>query len=126
VAHGTFRVSNESPRVPVALLPNSTAGVPILVGFHNKDLVAAGSSGSVTITQFTLATSAGTNVPGVIMGGPNVKGTNVNADTELTDFGVFIPASPLAAGTYKVTLNATISGGRALTLNTWAFSVAAP
>ena len=126
VAHGTFRVSNESPRVPSALLPNSTAGVPILVGFHNKDLVAAGSSGSVTITQFTLATSAGTAVPGVIMGGPNVKGTNVNADSELTDFGVFIPASPLAAGTYKVTLNATISGGRALTLNTWSFSVAAP
>ena len=126
VAHGTFRVSNESPRVPASLLPNATAGVPILVGFRNKDLVAAGSSGTATITQFTLANSAGTAVPGVIMGGPNVKGTNVNADSELTDFGVFIPSSPLAAGTYTVTLHATISGGRALSLSTWSFSVAAP
>ena len=126
VAHGTFHVSNESPRVPTSLLPNPTAGVPILVSFHNKDLVAAGSGGTATITQFSLATSAGVAVPGVIMGGPNVKGSNVNNDAELTDFGVFIPSSPLAAGTYRVTLNATISGGRALSLTSWTFTVAAP
>ena len=123
VAHGTFRVSNESPRVPISLLPNSTAGVPILVGFRNQDEVAGGK---VTITQFSLANAAGAAVPGVILGGPNVSGTNVNADADLADFGVFIPASPLAAGTYTVTLHATISGGRALALTTWSFTVAAP
>ena len=33
VAHGTFHVSNESPRVSATLLPNATAGTPVVVGF---------------------------------------------------------------------------------------------
>jgi hypothetical protein len=124
VAHGTFHVSNESPRVSASLLPAATAGVPILVGFRNQDVVAGGR---VTIAQFTLATAAGAPVPGVILGGSDVSGTGVNADATLdSSFAVFVPASPLAAGTYTVTLHASISGGRALALSNWSFNVAAP
>jgi len=124
VAHGTFRVANESPRVSTTLLPNATAGTPIVVGFRNQDVVAGGT---VTITRFSLADASGATVPGVILGGAGVGGTNVNADSDagLEDFGVFVPSSPLAAGSYTVTLQASISGGRALALSTWSFTVAA-
>ena len=123
VAHGTFRVSNESPRVSIALLPNATAGTPVVVGFRNQDVVAGGA---VTITQFSIATSGGAAVPAVILAASGVTGTNVNADGDLdSDFAVLVPASPLAAGTYTVTLHATISGGQAISLTTWSFTVAA-
>ena len=128
VAHGTFHVSNESPRVSTALLPNATAGTPIVLGFRNHDVVAGGT---VTITQFSIATSAGTVLPSVILGGSTVTGANVNADDTLTndggkEFAVLVPVSPLVAGSYTVTLHATISGGQALALTTWSFTVAAP
>jgi len=124
VAHGTFHVSNESPRVSTALLPNATAGTPIVVGFRNQDVVAGGS---VTISQFSLATSGGTAVPGVIVAASGIAGTSVNTDANLDpDFAVFVPASPLAAGSYTVTLHAAVSGGVALALTTWSFTVAAP
>ncbi len=124
VAHGTFHVSSESPRVSKALLPNATAGTPILVGFRNQDVM---DGGTVTITQFSVATSGGTAVPAVIVADPAVVGSNVNADSELNSaFAVLVPVSPLAAGTYVVTLHATISGGQALALSTWSFTVAAP
>ena len=124
VAHGTFHVSSESPRVSTALLPNATAGTPIVVGFRNQDVVAGGV---VTITQFSLATAAGVAVPGVILADPVVTGSNVNADADLNSvFAVLVPTSPLAAGTYTVTLHAAISGGQAIALSTWSFTVAAP
>ena len=128
VAHGTFHVSSESPRVSRSLLPNDSAGTPILVGFRNQDLVAGGVA---TITQLTLATSTGMAVPGVILADSVIKGTGVNPDSELsigsgTDFAVLVPLAPLAAGTYTVTLHATISGGQALALTTWSFTVAGP
>ncbi|HEY9024124.1 MAG TPA: hypothetical protein VIP05_07470, partial [Burkholderiaceae bacterium] len=124
VAHGTFRVSNESPRVSTALLPNATAGTPILVGFRNQDYVAGGR---VTLAQFTLANAAGANVPGVILAGSGVTGTGVNADSSLdASFAVFVATSPLAAGTYTVTMHAAIGNGRPLALSTWTFTVAAP
>jgi uncharacterized protein YkwD len=123
VAHGTFRVSSESPRVSTALLPNATAGTPVLAGFRNQDVMAGGT---VAITQFSLATAAGVAVPGVILADPMVTGSNVNADADLNSvFAVFVPASPLAAGTYTVTLHATISGGQAIAPTTWSFKVAA-
>ena len=126
VAHGTFHVSNESPRVSAALLPNATAGVPVVVGFRNQDVVAGGK---VTITQFTIATAAGAVVPAIILGGTTVSGTGVNADATLAvdapEFAVLVPTSPLPAGVYTVTLHATISGGRALSLTGWSFTVAA-
>ena len=124
VAHGTFHVSNESPRVPTTLIPASTAGTPIVVGFRNQDAVGGAA---VSISQFTIATASGTALPGVIIGGSSVSGTNVNADTtgDLdSDFAVLVPISPLAAGSYTVTLHATITGGQALALTTWTFTVA--
>lgn len=128
VAHGTFRVSNESPRVPASLLPNATAGTPVVVGFRNQDVVAGGV---VSISQFSIATSLGATVPAIVLAGSTVSGTNVNQDATLTgdggkEFAVLVPSSPLAAGTYTVTLHATISGGRAISLTTWSFTVAAP
>ena len=130
VAHGTFHASNESPRVSTSLIPTNDAGVPIIIGFRNQDVVAGGV---VSISQFTLATASGTAVPGVILGATAagnsaaVGGNNVNADANLdTSFAVFVPKSPLAAGTYTVTLHATITGGQALALSTWTFTVAAP
>ena len=124
VAHGTFHVSSESPRVSTTLLPNATAGTPIVVGFRNQDVVAGGV---VTITQFSLATAAGVAVPGVILADPVVTGGNVNADADLNSvFAVLVPTSPLAAGTYTVTLHATIGGGQAIAPSTWSFTVSAP
>ena len=127
VAHGTFHVSNESPRVSTSLLPNAIAGTPVVVGFRNQDLVAGGA---VTITQFSLATAGGTTVPGVILAGSSVSGTHVNADSTLAvdapEFAVLVPSSPLPAGSYTATLHATISGGQELALTTWSFTVAAP
>lgn len=130
VAHGTFHVSSESPRVSTALLPAANAGTPVVVGFRNQDVVAGGV---VTITQFTLATASGTVLPAVILGAPAdggaaaIAGADVNTDAALdTGFAVLVPRSPLAAGTYTVTLHASVSGGRALALTTWSFTVAAP
>ena len=126
VAHGTFHVSNETPRVSTSLLPNATAGTPIVVGFRNQDFVAGGTA---TITEFSIANAAGTNLPGVILAGPHVASTAVNADPGLKyddGFAVLVPVGPLAAGTYTVTLHATISGGQALALTHWSFTVAAP
>ena len=126
VAHGTFHVSNETPRAPATLLPGTTAGTPIVVGFRNQDTVAGGT---VTITRFSIANAAGTSLPAVILGSPEVSGTGVNLDPGLhddTDFAVLVPTAPLAAGTYVVTLHATISGGQALALTSWSFTVAAP
>ena len=127
VAHGTFHVSNESPRVSTALLPNATAGTPIVVGFRNQDVVAGGK---VAITQFSIATSAGVAVPAVILAGSTVSGTNVHDDATLDadapEFAVLVPSSPLAAGTYTVKLHAAIGGGQALALTSWSFTVAAP
>ncbi|MFL6696759.1 MAG: hypothetical protein ACJ8GJ_06295, partial [Vitreoscilla sp.] len=71
----------------------------------------------------------GTALPSVILGSPEVTGTGVNQDPGLhddTDFAVLVPKTPLAAGTYTVTLHATISGGQALALTNWSFTVAAP
>lgn len=126
VAHGTFHVSNESPRVSNTLLPNATAGTPVLVGFRNQDYVAGGVA---TVTQLTLATAAGVAVPSIVVADSAIQGSGLNADSELstnsgTGFAVLVPVSPLAAGTYTVTLHATISGGRALALTTWSFTVA--
>ena len=130
VPHGTFHVSNESPRVSMSLISTNDAGVPILVGFRNQDVVAGGV---VSISQFTLATSGGTAVPGVILGATAsgnaaaVGGDNVNADANLdTSFAAFVPKAPLAAGTYKVTLHATVTGGTAIALTSWSFTVTAP
>ena len=123
VAHGTFHVSNESPRVAKALLPNDNAGTPILVGFRNQDVIAGGQ---VTITQFSLAASGGGAVPGVILAGAGITGAGVNADSGLDSeiMAALVPSNPLPPGTYTVTLHATISGGRALALTTWSFTVA--
>jgi uncharacterized protein YkwD len=124
VAHGTFHVSNETPRVSPTLLPNATAGTPIVVGLRNQDFVAGGAA---TITQFSIANAAGTTLPGVILGGPHVSGAGVNTDSGLQyddGFAVLVPVGPLAAGTYTVTLHASIAGGQALALTRWTFTVA--
>lgn len=126
VAHGTFHVSNETPRVPTTLLPNATAGTPVVVGFRNQDFVAGGT---VSITQLSIANAAGTTLPGVVVAGPGVSGASVTSDPGLQydeGFAVLVPANPLAAGVYTVTLHATIGGGRALALSRWSFTVAAP
>ena len=126
VAHGTFRVDNESPRAPKAQLPNSTAGTPIVLGFRNQDVVAGGT---ITITQWAIANSGGTTLASVILAGPGISGNNVTSDPGLVndpDFAVLVPVNPLAAGTYTVTLQASISGGQALALTRWSFTVAAP
>ena len=59
------------------------------------------------------------------MASPGIAGTGVNADAELDSYfaAVLIPKSPLAAGTYRVTLQAAISGGQALQLTSWTFTV---
>ena len=133
VAHGTFQVAAESPRVSTTLLPKSTAGTPIVVGFRNQDLVALtnalATSPLVTITQFSLYAADASVVPGVILADAVVQGSGVtvNADSGLDSaFAVFVPTSPLAAGTYTVVLQASIKGGRALALTHWSFTVSAP
>ncbi|HEX7638378.1 MAG TPA: hypothetical protein VF457_08285, partial [Burkholderiaceae bacterium] len=131
VAHGTFHVANETPRVSTTLLPDATAGTPVLVGFRNQDYVAletAGvTSGLATITSLQLVDAAGRVVPAVIVADPKLAGTGVNADAEIgSGFAVLVPRSPLQPGTYTVTLQAAVSGGQALALTHWAFTVAAP
>jgi hypothetical protein len=74
-------------------------------------------------------------VPGVIVADSAIQGTGVNADPDLSDqptypgsgsrFAVLVPVAPLAAGTYTVTLHAAISGGQALMVTAWSFTVAA-
>jgi hypothetical protein len=128
VASGTFHVSNETPRAPVALLPNATAGTPILVGFRNQDYV---KSHAATIARFTLADASGNLVPGVILADSTVTGAGVNDDAGLdggvvSGFAVLVPRSPLPPGSYTVTLDASVTGGQALALTTWTFRVVAP
>jgi uncharacterized protein YkwD len=123
VAHGTFRVANETPRVSTALLPGATAGTPVLVGFRNQDVVAGGQ---VAISEFSLAAADGTPLPAVILGGQGISGAGVNLDTQLDDdFAALVAVGPLAAGTYTVTLHAAVSGGRVLSLTSWSFTVGA-
>lgn len=132
VASGTFHVSNESPRAPISLLPNATAGTPIIVGLRNRDYVDAYQPNTVlaTITQFSLADGAGNQVPAVILADSSIGGANVNTDANLdggvvSGFAVLVPKSPLAAGSYTVTLRASIAGGQPLKLTSWTFTVAA-
>jgi len=124
----TFQVSAESPRPPVAVLPNVTAGTPIVVSMRNADYVNAEQANTLvpTVTAFTLKDGSGNLVPAVILAFPALQGSagvTLNADGNLPDgFTALVPVSPLLKGqTYTVTFSGTLGAGAALS-KTWSFT----
>jgi uncharacterized protein YkwD len=123
VAGGTFRVANESPRAPVALLPAATAGTPVLAGLRNQDFLA---SRQIAVSAFTLTNAAGAVVPSVVLAGAGVSGPGVNLDPNIeadSGFVVLVPTAPLAPGRYTATLHAAVVGGQVLSRSSWSFIV---
>jgi uncharacterized protein YkwD len=124
----TFYVGSESPRPPVALFPNATAGTPILVSVRNADYLNFHDAGTLnaTVTAFNLKDAGGNLVPAAILADSALKGSGVtlNADANLAEgFAVLVPLAPLVKGqTYTATFTATLkTGGTALT-KTWSFT----
>jgi uncharacterized protein YkwD len=128
VASGTYAVAAENPRPPLGLFPNAKAGTPVLVGFRNADYLAAdAASPRVVIDRFALTTADGVAVPGIVLADAGIVGSDVNFDRQLHGgFAALVPARPLPAGRYRVTLRARIVGGRSLAPSSWCFDVAAP
>ncbi|MFK4706130.1 uncharacterized protein YkwD [Roseateles asaccharophilus] len=127
----TFYVGNESPRPPVTLFPNATAGTPVIVSVRNADYVNFAAAGTLNaaVTTFTLKDASGNLVAAEILASPGLKagaGVKLNADSVLQDgFVVLVPLAPLAKGqTYTVTFSATLKSGGAALAKTWAFTTA--
>jgi hypothetical protein len=124
----TFDVASETPRPPAALLPNATAGTPVIVSVRNADYVNYAAAGTLnaTITAFNLKDAAGTAVSAVILAHKDLKGSGVtlNSDTNLSDgFAVLVPLAPLNKGqTYTATFAATLRTGGASLTKTWSFT----
>ena len=123
----TFQVAQESPRPPVALLPNATAGSPVLVSVRNADFINAGSALNVTVTEFSLKDASGNLVPVTILSSPGMSGAMLHTDAVLTEpgFAVLVPLSPLVKGqTYSVSFSATLKTGGAALAKVWTFTTA--
>lgn len=123
---GTFYVTGEIPRVSTTLLPNATAGTPVIVNIRNADYVNFSSQGTLVpvVTSFSITDASGNLVPSVIIANSAITGSGVtiNSDANLgAGFVELIAAAPLVPGTYTVTFAATLKTGSALT-KTWSFT----
>ncbi|MEJ6003790.1 CAP domain-containing protein [Paucibacter soli] len=124
----TFYVASETPRLPLTLFPNATAGTPVLVNVRNADYVNFQDAGTLnaTISVFNLKDAGGNVVPAAIVANSALKGSGVelNADSNLAEgFAVLVPLSPLAKGqTYTATFTATLKTGGATLTKTWSFT----
>ncbi|MFK4705646.1 uncharacterized protein YkwD [Roseateles asaccharophilus] len=125
----TFYVSSESPRPPVSIFPNATAGTPVIVSVRNADYVNFAAAGTLnaTITAFGLKDAAGNAVPAAILAHKDLKsgtGVTLNSDSVLSDgFVVLIPLAPLAKGqVYTATFSATLKTGGTALAKTWSFT----
>lgn len=127
----TFYVGNESPRPPVSLFPNATAGTPVIVSVRNADYVNFAAAGTLNaaVTTFTLKDASGNLVAAEILAHPSIKagaGVKLNSDSVLTEgFVVLVPLAPLVKGqTYKVEFSVTLKTGGAALPKTWSFTTA--
>ena len=127
---GTFYVSDEIPRVSSALLPNATAGAPVIVNIQNADYVNLASQGAVApvVTSFTLKDGSGNIVPTVIIANSAIAGASgvtVNQDADLgTGFVELIATSPLTSGaTYTAAFTATLKPNGTPLAKSWSFQV---
>jgi hypothetical protein len=127
---GTFYVSGEIPRVSTTLLPNATAGAPVIVNIQNADYVNLAAKGAVApvVTSFTLTDSSGTAVPAVIIANSAITGASgvaVNSDAGLgVGFVELIATTPLTSGmTYTAAFTATLKTGGTPLNKTWSFLV---
>jgi len=113
-----FYAGYESPRPPVSLFPNTTAGTPVIVRVRNADYMNYLAAGTlkVVVSQFVLKDAGGNAVPSGILAASDVTagtGVTLNADTNLdSGFAVLVPLSPLAKGqTYTYTFTASLKTG---------------
>ncbi len=127
----TFQVGNETPRPPAALLPNPTAGHPVVVSLRNADWPALAQDYTLDpiVTRFELKDADGNLVPSVILssvaqGGP---GVTLHQDPQLPydGFVVLVPSAPLAAGkTYTAAFEATLKSGATPLVRSVSFTTA--
>lgn len=125
----SFDVNIESPRPPLALFPNATAGTPVIVNVRNADylnLMAAGTLNAV-VTRFELTDQNGNRIPAAILANPSIKAgaaVTLNADSALlTGAAVLVPLAPLLrAQSYTVAFSATLETGSPALEKTWAFT----
>jgi len=112
---GAFDIDGEQPRPAGGLIPTgTTAGTPVLVNVRNVDWVNAQANGKLApvVNPFTLATSGGTQVPAVILTASGFTGSGVTSDAQLLEGSmVLIPKATLAAGTYSVHVDVTLTSG---------------
>lgn len=123
-----FYAGYESPRPPVSLFPNLTAGTPILVSLRNADYVNARAVDALNavITKFELKDGDGNVVPSAILANSALSGSGVtlHADSALGDgFAVLVPLAPLnISATYAVSLVASVKTGGAVISKSWTFT----
>lgn len=124
----TFNVSSEVPSPPASVLPNATAGTPVLVSIRNADFVNFEADGSLaaTVSKFEIRDASSNVLPSVLFAGKNVAGAGVtlNTDTKLGEgFVVLVPLAPLLKNSsYSVSFSATLKTGAAALTKSWSFT----
>ncbi len=123
----TFYVTGEIPRVSITVLPNATAGAPVIVSLVNADYLNLGSGVHPTVTAFSMADSSNTPVPAQLLATQGVaagSGVILNTDANLAaGVVVLVPESPLAKNTtYTVTFSATLGTGATALSKAWRFT----
>ncbi len=130
----SWQPGGETPRVPVAIVPNQIAGTPIAISICNADYSNLSDAGTLvpTLTAFTLKDASGNLVPVAIITHAAIQaGANVSLTADTTgDIGrgmaVMVPLAALNVNaTYTVTVAATLKAGGSVLTKTWSFSTGA-
>ena len=128
----SWQPGGETPRVPVALVPNLIAGTPIAISIYNADYADTVSGLAPTLTSFSLKDAAGNLVPAAIIGdtylqaGPNVSMTSDSTGVLDRGQALLLPLAALnVSATYTVTMSAKLQAGGTPLTKTWSFTTAA-
>lgn len=121
-----FYVSAETPRVSATLVPNATAGAPVLVNMRNADFVnlQATSKLDAKVSKFELRDASGKLLPAVLLGSAAIKGEGValNVDSNIPEGWIaLVPLTVLTKNaTYSASFKSTLKAGMNLDRD-WAF-----
>jgi len=122
---GSLRLDSEVPRPAPTLLPESTVGIPVLVGLRDAGTTRADSGGlAIRIQDFEMRDANDALVPCVVLADATIAGPGIVSDGQLHGgFAVLIPRKPLRAGRYRISLHATV-GTDVVAPAPWTFTVA--
>ena len=125
----TFYIGFELPRPAPTLIPELTAGTPVIVNYKNADFYNAEANGQLVnrVTSFQLTDAAGIKVDAIILSNAAIlAGSNVDLTADsLISAGtvILVPKKPLITGVYTASFTADISATKTVT-KIWSFSTA--